>query len=67
MWLARYGPFWITSTVVFLMAAAGNVNSYVNYVENSSDNSPWHYDINYVSFSAFAIYGYSALQYVCCW
>lgn len=46
---------------MFLMAAAGNVNSYVNYVENSSDNSPWHYDINYVSFSAFAIYGYSML------
>lgn len=55
-----YGPFWITSTVVFLMAAAGNINSYVNYASDSKDNNPWHYDINYVSFSAFAIYGYSA-------
>lgn len=62
-----YGPFWITSTVVFLMAAAGNINSYVNYVEDSKDNNMWHYDINYVSFSAFAIYGYNFLLPVILW
>lgn len=59
-----YGPFWITSTVVFLMAAAGNINSYVNYASKSDHQSPWHYDINYVSFSAFAIYGYSTTRFM---
>jgi len=53
--------------VVFLMAAAGNINSYVNYADSGPDKSPWHYDINYVSFSAFAIYGYNFILPIILW
>jgi len=55
-----YGPFWITSTVVFLMFAAGNFGSYLNFVfyGDHTNNNKWSPNFSYVSVSAFAIYGY---------
>lgn len=49
-----YGPFWIASTVVFLLAAAGSV---------ASDNM----SIATVSFAAAAIYGYIAVLPILLW
>lgn len=33
MWCARYGPFWVSTTLVFAMAAAGN---FANYLDTQS-------------------------------
>jgi len=56
-----YGPFWITITVVFLMAAAGNFGSYLNEVINRRNSDNWEPDFDFVSFSAFAILGYNTI------
>jgi len=52
-----YGPFWIASTLVFMMAATGNVASYFNSLKNDTQEQ-WNFNINKLSFAAAAIYGY---------
>jgi len=49
-----YGPFWIATTLIFILAVAGNLYSYL-VQPNRSD---WHYDFNMVTVGAVAIYGY---------
>jgi len=68
-----YGPWWIATTMVFLMAATGNLANYLSHVtssnnhqHNSTDTSSntsfqWEYDFNKLSFAAAAIYGYLAV------
>ena len=48
-----YGPFWITTTLVFLSAVAGNYASYVSYRHShkstaGSEIPAWYYDIDKV-------------------
>jgi len=49
---ARYGPFWIATTLVFLSAVAGNYASYVSYrrthaaAASGSDVPAWYYDVD---------------------
>jgi hypothetical protein len=61
-----YGPFWITTTVVFLMAAAGNFGAFLSEALWGDPNS-YHPDFSYVSFSAFAVYGYNTIVPVVLW
>jgi hypothetical protein len=49
-----YGPFWVCTTLVFAMAAAGN---FANYLSSSS-TAPWSYDFNKVTLAACVVYGY---------
>jgi len=49
-----YGPFWVCTTLIFAMAAAGN---FANYLD-SAKTTPWTYDFNKVTFAAFMVYGY---------
>jgi hypothetical protein len=46
-----YGPFWIYSTLVFLVAVAGNLSGYMN----STASSNFKYDFNMVPLSAFYV------------
>lgn len=57
---ARYGPFWIAATLVFIAAAAGNLSSYLAYLRlaGTTPDAVWAYDIKKVSLSAVLFYGY---------
>eukprot|EP01103_Thecamoeba_quadrilineata_P005927 TRINITY_DN1566_c0_g1_i2.p1 TRINITY_DN1566_c0_g1~~TRINITY_DN1566_c0_g1_i2.p1 ORF type:complete len:198 (-),score=8.10 TRINITY_DN1566_c0_g1_i2:58-651(-) len=52
-----YGPFWITTTVIFLMAATGNV---ANWFVHAIDDEPttWNYDFTKITTGALTIYCY---------
>jgi len=62
-----YGPFWITSTVVFLMFAAGNFGGYLNWVFYGNHSNKWSPNFSLVSVSAFAIYGYQIIVPLLLW
>eukprot|EP01084_Bolivina_argentea_P124629 220852_1 len=49
-----YGPFWITTTLAFLMAAMGNFSSYINSDEIVSGE--WNGDITRISEAATFLY-----------
>lgn len=53
LWLRRYGPFWVATTLIFVSAVTGNYAGYISYRHNhSASTSPmdtWYYDINKVS------------------
>ncbi|XP_057866774.2 uncharacterized protein LOC131074220 isoform X2 [Cryptomeria japonica] len=55
-----YGPAWISTTLVFMVTALGNYASYLSYGQGKHTKD-WYYDINYVSWAAFVIYGYICL------
>lgn len=52
IFLSRYGPFWIATTLVFVTAVTGNYASYVSYHHKASlpegDTQAWYYDIDKV-------------------
>ncbi|URE13274.1 Yip1 domain [Musa troglodytarum] len=52
-----YGPIWISATLMFMLAALGNVGTYVMEKRNDSSTT-WTFDVNYVEWSACAIFGY---------
>ncbi len=49
-----YGPFWITSTLVFLMAATGNFASYLS----TDTGKVWQYDMEKLSVAATVFYSF---------
>jgi len=56
-----YGPFWISTTLIFLMAATGNIAMWID------DRDNFTYDFEEVSFGAFAIYGYMIVIPLALW
>ncbi|KAB1206052.1 hypothetical protein CJ030_MR7G009281 [Morella rubra] len=52
---ARYGPFWICTTLIFVAASIG---TFVTYVAHKLNNKDWNYDINLITWSAGVFYGY---------
>ena len=53
-----YGPFWISVTLIFSVAIAGNVASYFQMTKDSH----WHYDFHKVTISALIVFLYVALM-----
>ncbi|KAJ3670864.1 hypothetical protein LUZ60_008290 [Juncus effusus] len=53
-----YGPFWISTTLIFAAAAIG---TFVAYFEHKWHKKEWAYDINLVTWSAGLFYGYVTL------
>ena len=49
-----YGPFWIFTTIIFLIALIGNISSYMH----SEDKEKFVYDYNHVPHAIFIIYGF---------
>ena len=49
-----YGPFWIFTTIIFLIALIGNFSSYVH----AEDKTKFFYDYNHVPHAIFIIYGF---------
>eukprot|EP01125_Pyxidicula_operculata_P003197 TRINITY_DN1360_c0_g1_i1.p2 TRINITY_DN1360_c0_g1~~TRINITY_DN1360_c0_g1_i1.p2 ORF type:complete len:341 (-),score=75.25 TRINITY_DN1360_c0_g1_i1:124-1146(-) len=50
-----YGPFWISTTLIFMMAASAN---FAAYLQNSET---WHYDVSKLMYGSAVIYGYTFL------
>ncbi|EFA77607.1 Yip1 domain-containing protein [Heterostelium album PN500] len=57
-----YGPFWVTTTLVFIIAATANLNSYFH-----SDHKLWEANFKTVVYSAIAIYGYALVIPLVLW
>ena len=49
--VSRYGPFWISTTLVFVSAVTGNYANYVSYKRQHSSEATgpltsWYYDVD---------------------
>lgn len=53
-----YGPVWITTTLVFMLAAFGNCATYLINQRNEL-NMAWNFDVTYVNWAASIIYCYT--------
>lgn len=61
-----YAPFWITTSLIVLLAAAGNLSSYLAFTP--TETTPfWAYDFNTVSFLASLLYSWLSIAPVCLW
>jgi hypothetical protein len=58
-----YGPFWVTTTLIFALAACGNFGSYLS----SDDSSTWTYNFAKLSVASFVLYGYMVLLPILVW
>jgi len=54
-----WGPFWIATTVIFMMAAGGNFASYIEFDKKNGFDLYWQYDFEKVTYGAIAIYAYT--------
>ncbi|XP_077238902.1 uncharacterized protein LOC143880026 isoform X2 [Tasmannia lanceolata] len=55
-----YGPVWISSTLVFMLAALGNCATYL-MDKRTNVKTDWSFDVNYVNWAACTVYGYLLL------
>ncbi|KAJ4719950.1 Protein YIPF [Melia azedarach] len=53
-----YGLIWISTTLVFMLAAFGNCATYLMQKHNNSSAS-WSFDVSYVNVAACSVYGYA--------
>jgi len=61
-----YGPFWVTTTVLFLLAIASNFAEYIAYWSNGVE-SHWTYDFYKISIGAGVFYGFLILVPLVLW
>ncbi|XP_077216744.1 uncharacterized protein LOC143851275 [Tasmannia lanceolata] len=52
-----YGPFWISTTLVFMLLALGNCATYL-MTKRNNQKTEWSFDVNYVKLAACIVYGY---------
>lgn len=57
----RYGPVWISTTLIFMLAFAGNIASYLIQNKKTSTDLAWKFDVSYFNLAAFVIYGYTVV------
>uniref|UniRef100_A0A1D1ZBA1 Protein YIP n=1 Tax=Anthurium amnicola TaxID=1678845 RepID=A0A1D1ZBA1_9ARAE len=55
-----YGPIWISTTLVFILASLGNCASYLMHRKTDSTTA-WNFDVTYVNWAASVTYGYVLL------
>ncbi|KAK3422546.1 hypothetical protein EUGRSUZ_G02991 [Eucalyptus grandis] len=53
-----YGPIWISTTLIFVIAALGNCATYL-MEKNSDASTSWSFDVGYVNLAVWSIYGYA--------
>eukprot|EP00727_Mastigamoeba_balamuthi_P006299 m51a1_g229 hypothetical protein (802) ;mRNA; f:97054-101951 len=61
-----YGPFWITTTLIFLIAAIKNMSEYIQYWRYGQANS-WQYDFQAIVVGVGVLYGYVGLVPLVLW
>lgn len=60
-----YGPFWICSTLVFVLAVSSNVASWLNASKDASVK--WHYDFTLMTGAAGTIFGFASIVPLMLW
>ena len=55
----RYGPLWITTTLIFMLAALGNFATYLMQKKRHLDI--WNFDVGYFNWAASVMYGYAII------
>mmetsp|Transcript_103182 Transcript_103182/g.166354 ORF Transcript_103182/g.166354 Transcript_103182/m.166354 type:complete len:280 (+) Transcript_103182:55-894(+) len=61
-----YGPFWLCTTLVFVMAAAGNLGSLLSFVPSEEDQV-FAYDFSKLTVATSVLYGYCVVVPVSGW
>jgi len=61
-----YGPFWISTTLIFTMAITGNLASYFSFTP-SSGQPQWSYNFNQLTLAGSVIYAYVTLLPLLFW
>lgn len=56
-----YGPFWISTTLIFAMAMTGNLASFFSFTPDAA-SPEWHYDFSHLTSAGFFVWAYV----VCC-
>lgn len=51
-----YGPFWISTTLVFFVAVTANINAYLSTTKTSVEE--WNYNMKFLSVASTVIYGF---------
>lgn len=51
--LLSYGLIWVSTTLVFVIAALGNLSTYL------IGSSSWNFDVSFMSLAASTVYGYA--------
>ncbi|AQK86422.1 uncharacterized protein LOC100274373 [Zea mays] len=54
-----YGPLWITTTLIFMLAVFGNYATYL--VQTKKDMDIWNFDVGYFSWAASVMYSYAII------
>lgn len=62
-----YGPFWISSTLVFSIAICGNIVNYINSWGHVESIDEWHYDYAKVGLAASTIFTYVLAVPIALW
>jgi hypothetical protein len=55
-----YGPFWVTTTLIFTIAVTTNIANYLEFVP-TKEHPEWNYDFNKVLLASTIIYSYVSL------
>lgn len=61
-----YGPFWISSTVIFTLGWTSNFAGWLSY-HPTKEHPQWQYDFNLLTMASFIIYGYVILAPILSW
>lgn len=50
LWVAgcRYGPFWVTTTLVFMTAVSSNIVNYWDHYKKDDEDKEWNSDLSKV-------------------
>lgn len=61
-----YGPFWISTTLIFVMAMTGNLASYISFVPSPA-HPKWTYNFNQLTLAGSVVYSYVTLLPLLYW
>ncbi|XP_078428117.1 integral membrane Yip1 family protein isoform X2 [Wolffia australiana] len=53
-----YAPVWVSTTLVFMLAAMGNCAAYL-MARRKDPSSTWNFDVSYFNWAAGVVYGYA--------
>mmetsp|Transcript_34268 Transcript_34268/g.41360 ORF Transcript_34268/g.41360 Transcript_34268/m.41360 type:complete len:418 (+) Transcript_34268:27-1280(+) len=54
-----YGPFWITTTLIFLIAVSSNILQYAHHSSSSHADNNFEYDIQVILHAIWIVYGFA--------
>ncbi|KAJ3452858.1 hypothetical protein M0812_04636 [Anaeramoeba flamelloides] len=57
--LDLFGPFWVTTTLIFLMGSLGNFSSYINSLKKQEEEvGDWEFDFRKITTASILLYSY---------